>query len=276
MSILGPQARTSADRQADRAMLVRAIATLGRFTLIEAIHSRIAVAAVIVILVGAGFGRFTNMLALTDSSGIQAATLAALYRLAAVFLVCSFTIASVVREHNDKGLELIFSLPLPRAGYLLGQCLGCTLAAVVLAALFALPLGFSAPWPALAAWAVSLALELTLMASASLLCALTFTHVVGSLAATAAFYALARVIGALLAIGSGSVAPVESAAFQAASGILQVIATLLPRLDLFTRTAWLTGDAPPFADFGLIALQSLVYTALLLAAGFIDLMRKNV
>ena len=257
-------------------MLVRAIATLGRFTLIEAIHSRVALAALIVILVGAGIGQFTNMLALTDSSGIQAATLAALYRMAAVFLLCSFTIASVVREHNDKSLELIFSLPLPRAGYLLGKWLGCTLAAVVLAALFALPLGFSAPWPALAAWAVSLALELTLMTSASLLCALTFAHVVGSLTATAAFYALARAMGALLAIGSGSVAPLESAGFQTASWILHVIATLLPRLDLFTRTAWLTGDAPPFADLGLIALQSLVYTALLLAAGFIDLMRKNV
>lgn len=257
-------------------MLVRAIATVGRFTLIEAVHSRVALAALLVIVVGSGLGQFTTMLVLTDSTGIQAATLAALYRLAAVFLLCSFTIASVVREHTDKSLELIFSLPLPRAGYLLGKWLGCTLAAVVLAALFALPLAFSAHWPALAAWGVSLALELTLMASASLLCALTFTHVVGSLAATAAFYALARVMGALLAIGSGSVAPLESAGFQAANMLLHGIATLLPRLDLFTRTAWLTGDAPPFADFGLIALQSLVYTTLLLAAGFIDLMRKNV
>lgn len=257
-------------------MLVRAIATVGRFTLIEAIHSRVALAALIVILAGAGLGQFTNMLALTDSTGIQAATLAALYRMAAVFLLCSFTIASVVREHNDKSLELTFSLPLPRAAYLLGKWLGCTLAAVVLAGLFALPLGFSAPWPALAAWAVSLALELTLMASASLLCALTFTHVVGSLTATAAFYALSRAMGALLAIGSGSVAPLESAGFQAANWMLQVIAALLPRLDLFTRTAWLTGDGEPFADLGLIALQSVVYTALLLAAGFIDLMRKNV
>ena len=257
-------------------MLVRAVATLGRFTFIEAIHSRVAIAALLVIALGSGLGQFTNMLALTDSSGIQVATLAALYRLTAMFLVCSFTITSVVREHNDKGLELIFSLPLPRAGYLLGKWLGCTLTAVAMAALFALPLGLTAPWQAVAAWAVSLALELMLMASASLLCALTFTHVVGSLAATAAFYALARAMGALLAIGSGSVAPVESAAFQAANALLHGIAALLPRLDLFTRSAWLTGDAQPFADFGLIALQSLVYTALLLAAGFIDLMRKNV
>ena len=257
-------------------MLVRAVVTLGRFTFIEAIHSRVAIAALLVIAVGSGLGQFTNMLALTDSSGIEAATLGALYRFAAVFLVCSFTIASVVREHNDKGLELIFSLPMPRAGYLLGKWLGCTLAAVLLAALFTLPLAFSAPWSGLAAWGVSLALELTLMVSASLLCALTFTHVVGSLTATAAFYALARAMGALLAIGSGSVAPLESAGFQAANTLLHAIAALLPRLDLFTRTAWLTGDAPSFADLGLIALQSLVYTALLLAAGFIDLMRKNV
>ena len=254
---------------------LRAIVTIARYTLLEALHSRIAVAALIAIALGIGFGQFTDMLALTDSNGIRAATLAALYRLTAVFLLSSFTIASVVREHNDKSLELIFSLPLPRAGYLLGKWLGCAMAAAVLAALFALPLAASAPAPAVAAWAASLALELMLMASASLLCALTYTHVVGSLAASAAFYALSRSIGALLAIGSSSVAPLESAGFQAANGLLHGIAALLPRLDLFTRTAWLTGDALPFADLGLVALQSLVYTVLLLAAGLIDLMRKN-
>ena len=83
-------------------------------------------------------------------------------------------------------------------------------------------------------------------------------------------------MGALLAIGSGSVAPLESTGFQAANGMLHAIAALLPRLDLFTRTAWLTADAQPFADLGLIALQSMVYITLLLAAGFIDLVRKNV
>ena len=276
MTTTRPPAPTAAVLRNSGAAQVRAIITIARYTLLEALHSRIALAAVIAIALGVCLGQFTDMLALVDSHGIRAATLAALYRLTAVFLLSSFAIASVVREHNDKSLELIFSLPLPRGGYLLGKWLGCAAAAVVLAVLFALPLSASAPLPAVAVWTLSLALELMLMASASLMCALTFTHVVGSLAASAAFYALSRSIGALLAIGSSSVAPVESAGFQAANLGLQAIAAILPRLDLFTRTDWLTGDALPFADLRLIALQSLAYIVLLLAAGLIDLMRKNV
>ena len=59
---------------------LRAIVTIARYTLLEALHSRIAVAALIAIALGIGFGQFTDMLALTDSNGIRAATLAEIGR----------------------------------------------------------------------------------------------------------------------------------------------------------------------------------------------------
>ena len=77
-------------------------------------------------------------------------------------------------------------------------------------------------------------------------------------------------------IGDSAVAPLDSLSFQVATWCLWAIAALLPRLDLFTRTAWLTGDAAPFADLPALALQSAVYSALLLCAAAIDLTRKSI
>ena len=97
-----------------------------------------------------------------------------------------------------------------------------------------------------------------------------------SLAAVAAFYCLARIMGAVLAVGASPVAPIDSAAFNAANRIMHAIAALLPRLDLYTRTAWLTGDAMPLADFPAILAQTAIYIPLLLCAALIDLTRKSV
>jgi ABC-type transport system involved in multi-copper enzyme maturation permease subunit len=255
---------------------IAAVATLARYTAAEAIHSRLLVVAGLTIAAGIALGQFAMELALTDTRGIGAASQAWLFRLAAAFLIAGFAISSLVREANDKGLELFLSLPLPRAGYLLGKWSGCTLVAALLAAVFALPLFLTAPATGVAAWGLSLFLELAIVASASLLCALTLTHTVASLAAVSAFYALSRAMAAMLAIGAGAVAPVESGAYRFATTLLDAIATLLPRLDQFGRTQWLIGDTATWTDLRSLAGQAFVYITLLLAAAYVDLMRKSV
>ena len=254
----------------------RAILTYGRFTFLEAVRSRLGWVALATLAASLGVGQFIDQMALTESQPIRAAVLGTMLRLAAVFLIASFVITSMVREHNDKGLELLLSLAAPRHCYLLGKWLGFVWAAIALATVFALPLVFTADAPRVLAWGLSLALELAVVASASLLCVLTFSHVVSGLAAVGAFYVLARLLSTLQMIGEGAVAPVDSLAFQAGTWFLWAIAALLPRLDLFTRTAWLTGDAAPFADLAALGLQAAVYSALLLCAAAIDLARKNV
>jgi hypothetical protein len=83
-------------------------------------------------------------------------------------------------------------------------------------------------------------------------------------------------VGALLAIGGNAVAPQDSAAFRFATSMLDAIAALLPRLDRFGRTDWLTVDAAPWTDMPWLLVQTVVYVALLLSAAYVDLMRKSV
>lgn len=252
-----------------------AVATLARHTLAEAFMSRVGIAALLMIGAGAALGPFIGELAIADGPAMRTLPVAWLYRLAAVFLVAGFTIASVVRDHQDKGLELLLDLPLPRWVYLAGKFTGAAAAAAILAAAFGAPLLAHAPAPGVAAWSAALALECTLVAAACLLCALTFTHLVGSLAAVAAFYVLSRSIGALIAIGHAGHAPANSAAFGFATRTLEFIGMLLPRLDLFCRGEWLIAP-PPFAELGAVLAQALIATALLLAAAVADLARRSV
>jgi hypothetical protein len=255
---------------------VATVATIARYTAAEALHNRVLVSALVTIVAGVALGQFAGELALTDTRGISAAAQAWLFRIAAVFLIASFAISSLVREADDKGLELLLALPLPRAGYLFGKWGGCTLVAAILTALFALPLLSVAPWTAVSAWAISLFFELAIVASASLLCALTFTHLVASLAAVSAFYILARTMAALLAIGGSPVVPQDSTAFRFAAALLEGIGALLPRLDRFCRSDWLTTGAAAWAEMPWLAAQTVVYVSLLLAAAYVDLMRKSV
>ena len=255
---------------------VRTIAAFARFTLLEAVRSRLGLVALALICAGLVLGQFLDEIALTEARAIRSAVLASLYRLGAVFLSASFVITSLVREHNDKGLELWLSLPVPRASYLLGKWLGFVWAGMLLGAMFGLPLLLTAPPGGVAAWTLSLMLELSLVASVSLLCVLTFNHVVSGLAAVAAFYALSRVMAALLTISASPVAPHGSAGFEAASWTLNGIAALLPRLDQFTRTAWLLGNGVDSSTLSALTAQAAAYCALATGAALIDLQRKNV
>lgn len=218
---------------------------------------------------------FLSQVALTEARSLQLAVAAALLRACAVFLVAVQVSASVMREMNDKGLELMLSLPLTRASQYLGRLAGFGVVAGALALVFALPLLAWASPGTVALWAASLALEGTLVAAAALFFAMTLAQPVPAIAATAALYLLARSMAAIQAIASGPLVE-PSLANQAARFCVEAVALLLPRLDAVTRTEWLLYGVPDAAAF-LAAMAALaVYVALLAAAGLFDFYRRNV
>lgn len=116
--------------------MIPATLTIARYTLLEALRNRLLWLLLTMALGAVGISGFLNELALTESRELQAALLGAVLRLAAVFLIATFVVTSMVREANDKGLELLMALPLPRAVYLLGKLAGFAALAVLPALLF--------------------------------------------------------------------------------------------------------------------------------------------
>jgi ABC-type transport system involved in multi-copper enzyme maturation permease subunit len=254
--------------------MMPAVFTIARYTLLEAWRNRLLWLVLLVALGAVGVSGFLNELALTESRQLQAALLSAVLRLAAVFLVATFVVTSMLREANDQGQQLLLALPMPRAVYLFGKLAGFAALALLPALLFgALGLFFAPPAQA-ALWAVSLLCECWIVAAFALLCSLSLKQVPPALAATFCFYLLARVIAALQLLGHGASA--AGAGQRVLNGCIDALALLLPHLDRFTRSDWLVYHGGSGAELGAIAAQTAIYVALLAAAALFDLYRKPV
>src|SRR5882672_1544635 len=245
-----------------------------RLALLEARRGGLAWVAALALVLGLALGAFLAQLALTESRLLQSAVVAALLRVCAVFVIAAQVVASVRREIDEKRLELLLSLPLSRSSQYLGRFAGFTLLGALLAAVFAVPLLLWAPPVAVAAWGLSLAGELALVAAAALFFAMSLASLVPALAATAALYLLARSMGAMQAIASGPLAE-QSLAHELARRVIDAVALLLPALDRVTRSEWLLYGAPDGRSYALGVGGLLVYAALLAAAGIFDFQRRT-
>ncbi len=177
--------------------MTKVVLTIARATLLEALRSRMLWLVGVLLLVAVASAAFLQQVALIETARIQAAIIAALLRACAGFLVAAFVVMSMVREFNDKVLELMLAQPWPRAAYLFGKFVGFSAAGFALAAIVSLPLAFLSPPAQVAIWALSLACELVILAAMSLFCVITLAHVVPALAAVLGFYVLGRSMAAI-------------------------------------------------------------------------------
>lgn len=255
--------------------MLKQISSIALYTLLEALRNRLSWLMLVVALLGIGLSGFLNEMALTESQQTQVALLAAFYRFAAAFLLATFVVTSMVREFNDKGLELLLSLSLPRAAYLLGKLTGFAGLAVLPAILFGLLTLFFSNTEQSVLWTISLICELWIVAAFAMLCVLSFNQIMAALSATMGFYLLARSVTALQLIATE--AQLESSTSQQFMAmVMKTISAVIPHLDNFTKTEWLVYQTGQFSDLQNILLQSFICISLLLGAALFDLYRKNI
>jgi ABC-type Na+ efflux pump permease subunit len=250
-------------------------ATLVRLVLLEARRGGLPWLALASILLSAALALFLSRVAITESTSLQIAVVAALLRACSVFLVASHVAASTAREINDKGLELMLALPLSRSSHYVGRLAGFAACGLIVAAAFALPLWLWAPGAKVLAWGASLAVETALVAAIALFFAMTLGQLVPALAATAGLYLVARVMPTIRLISSGPLA--EDSPLQiAARWTVEGLALLLPPVDGMTRTEWLLYELPGVRAYAMALAGALVYGTLVAAAGLFDFHRRNV
>jgi ABC-type transport system involved in multi-copper enzyme maturation permease subunit len=251
------------------------IATIARYTALEALRTRLPVLAAIVIgaLLAASF--FVREIAVTDSARFQTAFYAAMVRFAMVFVAALHVIASVSREFQDKGLDVVLALDLPRSHYVLGRLAGFLAIALALALAAALPLLGLTGWDAAAQWSASLAAELAVIVALSLFCVLTFNQLMPAASFVLAFYLLARAITAVRLISGNPVAGADALSHEVMTWLVEALALIVPPLDAWTRTAWLVDDAATWSVLGGIAAQGVLFVTILAAAAVFDLSRRN-
>jgi ABC-type transport system involved in multi-copper enzyme maturation permease subunit len=253
----------------------RRIGAIARYTVLEAWRNRLTVLVVIAVALLTLLSLFARELAVTESARLQTAILASTLRVASVFLIALYILNGLTREFNDKVIELMLSLDLPRPGYLMGKFLGFAIVALAVATIATVPVAVLAPAHAALAWGCSLALELLIITALSVFCITTFTQLLPAAAFVTAFYLLARSITAIQLMSGFGLLGADGFGQKASAVLADALAIALPRMDAFTQTAWLVNDAGAQIALLSIVLQTAVYVGLLLAAAMFDLYRKN-
>ncbi len=251
------------------------ITTLAGFTLLEAVRTRLLWLYVVALALVFAAAYFMHQLAITESMRILVGFSAAATRLVAVFVLSLYILTSLVREFNDKGLELILSFDLRRADYIIGRFAGFAVIALAMALLTGIPQMLLSPFDAALQWTCSLALELVIVAELSIFCILTFTQVMPAASFIAGFYLLARAISALQLISANPILGADSPSNQVMAKLIDGLALVLPPLDRFTQSAWLVDSSGGWQTLGNCALQAAIYTSLLMAAAMFDFYRRN-
>lgn len=253
----------------------REITTIAAFTFLEAIRNRFFWLVIAGLIAALALAEFAGSIAITESAEIRSAVIGASLRLFAVFVVSLFVASSMVREFNDKVLDLVLSLPLPRGAYYFGKLAGYSLIALAVTLAVGLSVALYAPPMQALLWSFSLACELLIVVAVTLLCVFTFTQVTTALSATAAFYLLARSLGALQLMGHGPLVDPGSWSQKLITGFLDALAFVLPRLYRFSPTEWLVYHTGHWSDLLPILGQSTLYILLLAGAGLFDFYRRS-
>lgn len=251
------------------------ILTIGKYTAIEAVRTRVPVMASLMLLILLGASLFIRELAVTEAARFQIGFYATAARLCAVFIACMYVLASIAREFNDKGLDVLLALDVPRSHYIWGKLAGFNLTALMIAVIVALPLWALAPAAAVWLWMVSLAVELALIVALSLFCIVTFNQLLPAAAFVTAFYLLARSLTAMRLMSGHPIAGQDTLSHQVTSGLVEALAYLMPALDGWTETAWLVDATPALAVLLPIIAQGALYIALLAAATLFDFHRRS-
>lgn len=253
----------------------RQIATIARYTLLEAIRTRLPVlaAAAFALLLAASL--FVHEIAIAESTRLQTGFYAASARFAVVFIASLYVLASMARELNDRVLDGLLACDLPRAHYILGKAAGFLVVGGLLALAASLPLAWLAGPHAALQWGISLAFETGIMVALALFCMITFSQITAAAGFVLAFYLLARVLTAIRLMSAQPLSGADALSYQVMRLLADGLALVMPALDRWTQTAWLVNGPAAWSELGALMLQGVVYLGLLGAAAMFDFYRKN-
>ncbi len=256
-------------------MRLKQCKTIATYTFYEAVRSKLFWLLICMLIITVGLVEFTGSIAITEGREIRSVFFGSLGRLLAVFLLCLFVISSLLREINDKGLELFLAMPVSRGVYFFGKLTGYTLLSICITSLVGICLMLFAPFSQVLIWMVSLFCELLLMTAACIVCVFTLSQIPAALSAVMGFYLLGRSIGAFQLMGHGPLIDPNAWSQKFISGFIDFLAYLLPDFYRFTQSAWLIHSSTQWSDLQPIVGQTLIYLSLLSAIGLFDLYRKN-
>ena len=255
--------------------ILRMVATFSAYTIREMINNRLLILVVIFAFLGIGIAGFVAEVAITEHKSVQLALIAASYRFCAVFVMMVFVVSTIVREFNDKCLELYLSMPVSRMIFFSGKVIGFILCGSILALIFSVCLMFFSEPGQVLIWWISLTLELAIVSVFAFFAVLTFNQqITASVFITFFFYILSRLTDAIELVSTSPILA-ETLGNNIIEFMLSGLELILPKLSSFTQTDWLVYGGG-LDDLQGLAVSTVIYCLLIGAMAMWDFIRKNI
>jgi hypothetical protein len=176
---------------------------------------------------------------------------------------------------DTKEIDVILSRPISRASLVIAYWLGFSLVSLMLTIPLAAILGFIGVinWSGYLGWAASLLLEAGLVVALALFSAFALRSAVASVLACMGFYVLSRMMEFFVLTAQAGVA--HGKEYALFNYVLTAISTMVPRLDLFTKSEWLVYGFTTSQDWLVFIAQAVIFVPLLLFATVADFRRKQ-
>jgi ABC-type transport system involved in multi-copper enzyme maturation permease subunit len=250
--------------------------TIIRFVLLTAMRDRLFAVLVLLLFVGVGISSGLAKTSMIEQHEMMLSFSGAVARLLLAIGLIVFVCFHIRHSFDSKEIDVLLSRPISRAGLVIGYWLGFSMVTAALVAINAAVLFLLSPLSVtgFATWVGSLLLEMWLVVAIALFAAVTLRSAVSSVMASLVFYVAGRMMGFFLATIQSRFVFEEPWLNAATKAIIEGVAIITPRLDLYSKSGWLV-YGPSTADWQLFVMQSVSFIPLLLAVTILDFKRRQ-
>ncbi len=245
------------------------------YILKAAVRDKVVLGLSLMVVLATSMSVFLGSAAISEKFQFVNVYAAGSLRLVCVLGIVLFAVLHIRRSFDSRDVDFMLSRPLSRLSFLISHFVAFAFLSVMFAALITGVIALSSfklPNYDLLLWGFSLGMETIMMVNAALFFALVIPSAAASTMATIGLYVLCRLIGQVLGIiDRGG----QFGIFKGASYLVEGISTLVPRIDLMTQTSWLIYGHQGLEGFVFAIVQTIVFSAVILSAAYLDLIRRQ-
>lgn len=251
------------------------IIKLSHYAFMAALRDRVILSFLVLAALGVSLSFFMGSAAAVEMEEFAVVYAASGLRLVGILSLILFIVFYIRRLFEDKDIEFLLSRPVSRPQFILSHSLAFTLIAALLGLVIFGCVCAMDPRAISGGhflWGASIIAEYVIIANAAIFFAMVLPSATMASLTVFGFYTFCRLVGQILGIIDFSV---ESGIMVFMEDIVEVITIFVPRLDLMGQTAWLIYDADGSIGYAFIVFQGVVFSAILIIAAMIDLLKRQ-
>lgn len=246
-----------------------------RYVLITALRDWLFVGLFTGILFATGVSAVLGSTAFLEEKEMTITFASASSRLIVMVGLIVFVCFHIRTAFETKEIDVILSRPISRANLVVAYWLGFSFVALLLAIPVVAVLGLigAGSLAGYGGWAASLLMESMLVVGMALFAAFAMRSAVTAVLTCMGFYVLSRMMEFFVLTAESTAA--QGVEYWLMGHVLSIVATVVPRLDLFGKSQWLVYGFDATRDWLVFIAQTAVYVPLLLLATIADFRRKQ-